>query len=92
MNGNEIFKFKADNKSVTFTIQFCLGSISNGFSAIDSIEVYSNENVYDFSVDYKSFDKFDMLIIHKYLMTKMIENNVQPYQISVAGLDLLLLI
>ena len=26
-------------------------------------------NVYDFSVDYNSIDKFDILNIHKYLMT-----------------------
>ena len=29
----KIFKFKAGNKNVNFPTQFCLGSISNGFSA-----------------------------------------------------------
>ena len=33
VNGKGIFKFKADNKNVNFGTQFCLGSISNGFSA-----------------------------------------------------------
>ena len=33
INGQEIFKFKADNKNVNFPTQFCLGSISNGLSA-----------------------------------------------------------
>ena len=39
-NGKEIFKFKADNKSVNFPAQFCLGGISNGFSATESRDVY----------------------------------------------------
>ena len=30
VNGKEIFKFKADNKSVNFSTQFCLGSIASG--------------------------------------------------------------
>ena len=33
VNGKEIFKFKADNKNVNFPTQYCLGIISNGFSA-----------------------------------------------------------
>ena len=70
VNGKEIFKFKADNKNVNFLTQFCLGSISNGFSASKSKEVSLNGNVYDFSVDYNSIDKFNILNIHKYLMTK----------------------
>ena len=31
--GKEIFKFKANNTNVNFPTQFCLGSMSNGFSA-----------------------------------------------------------
>ena len=76
VNGIEIFILKADNKNVNFPTRFCLGSISNGFSATESREVSLNGNVYDFSVDYNSIDKSDILNIHKYLMTK---NNVQPY-------------
>ena len=30
VNRKEIFKFKADNKSVNFSTQFCLGSIASG--------------------------------------------------------------
>ena len=60
-NGKEIFKLKADNKSVNFLTQFCLGSRSNGFSAIESRKVFLNRNVSDFSVGY-----------NKYLMTKVI--------------------
>ena len=54
--------------------QFCLGNISNGFSVAEPREVYLNGNIYDLPVDYNSFDKFNMLIIHKYLMTK---NNIK---------------
>ena len=72
VNRKEIFKFKTDNKNVNFPGQFCLRSISNGFSNTESREVSLNGNVYDFSVDYNSIDKSDILNIHKYLMTKMI--------------------
>ena len=65
-----MFKFKADNKNVNFPTQFCLGSIPNGFSATESRKVSLNENVYDFSVEYNSIDKSDILNIQKYLMTK----------------------
>ena len=35
VNEKEIFKFKAGNKNVSFSAQFCLGSISNGFSSLE---------------------------------------------------------
>ena len=65
VNGKEIFKFQADNKNVNFPTQFCLGSISNGFSATESREISLNGNVYDFSVDYSSIDNSSILNIHK---------------------------
>ena len=68
-----IFKFKADNKNVNFPSQFCLGSISNGFSATESREVSLNGIVYAFSVDYNSLNKSEILNIHNYLMIK---NNI----------------
>ena len=70
VNKKELFKFKVSKKNVNFSTQFCLGNISNGFSAIESREVSLNRNVYDFSVDYNSIDKSDLLNIHKYLLTK----------------------
>ena len=73
VNGKEIFKFKASNKNINFPTQFYLGSISNGFGAFESREVSFNGNVYDFSVDYNSIDKSDILNIQKYLMIK---NNI----------------
>ena len=69
----EIFKFKADNKNVHLPTQFCLRSISNGFSVIESRKVFLNGNVYYFSVGYNSINKSDILSIHKYLITK---NNI----------------
>ena len=39
VNGKETFKFKADNKNVNFPTPFCLGGISNKFSATESREV-----------------------------------------------------
>ena len=74
VNVKEIFKFEADNNNVNFSTQFYLENISNVFSAVESREVSLNENVYDFSVDYNSIDKSDILNIHKYLMTK---NNIK---------------
>ena len=57
-----------------FPTQFCLGNISNGFSVTESKEVSLNEKVYDFSVDYNSIGKSDILNIRKYFMTK---NNIK---------------
>ena len=68
-----MYKFKASNKNTNFSTQFYLGSISNGFSALESREVSLNGNGYDFSADYNSVDKSNILIIHKYLMIK---NNI----------------
>ena len=70
VNGKEILKFKADNKNINFPTQFCLRSISNGFSASESREVSLNVIVYDFSVDYNFIVKSGILNIHKYLMAK----------------------
>ena len=64
VNGKEIFKFKGNEKNVIFPTQFCLGSISNELSAIESREVSLNENVYGFTVNYNSLDKFNILNIY----------------------------
>ena len=52
--------------SINFTkgnTKFCL-----------SLHYNANGNVYNFSVDYNTIDKSDILSIHKYLMTK---NNIK---------------
>ena len=66
VNGKEIFKFKADNKTFKLLTQCCLWSISHGFSATESRGVSLKGNVYDFSIDYKSIDKYYILNINKY--------------------------
>ena len=60
VNEKLIFKFKFDSKNVDFPTQFCLVSISNGFSATESREVSLNRKVDDFSFDYNSIDKSDI--------------------------------
>ena len=65
MNGKEIYKLKASNKSNNFPSQYCLGSISNEFDRVDTKEVSFKGNVYDFSVDYEAIDKSNILNIHK---------------------------
>ena len=74
VKGQEMFKFKADNKNVNFLSQFCLGSLSDKSGATKSIEVSLKGNAYDFSVNYIAFDKCDILNIHKYLKFK---NNIK---------------
>ena len=74
VNGKEIFKFRANNKNVNFPTRFCLGSIFDGFSNTEFRKVSLNGNVYDFSIDYNSIDKCDILNIHRYSMTK---NNIK---------------
>ena len=54
VTGKEIFKFKANNKNVNFLTQFCLGSISNRFSAAESREVSFKWECVWFSVDYNA--------------------------------------
>ena len=65
INLKEVFKSKAKHKKVNFPT-----SITNGFSATEYREVSLNANVYEFSVDYSSVDKSDIINIHEYLMTK----------------------
>ena len=74
VKGEEIINFKYDNNNLNFPFWFCLGSISDGFSATESREESLNWNVYDFSVDHNSVYKSDILNIHKYLLTK---NNIK---------------
>ena len=73
-NGKQIIKFKANNKNFNFPTWFCLGDMSDGFSATESREVSLNRNMYNFSVDNNSIDKSDTRNIHKYLMIK---NNIK---------------
>ena len=62
------YKFKSDNKNVTFSNQFCLGTIYIGFGAAESGKVSLKGNVNNFSVDYNVIDKSEISNIHKYFM------------------------
>ena len=55
---------------VNFPTQFCLESISNKSNYPGSEEVLFKVNAYDFSVDYNSIDKSDILNFRKCLMVK----------------------
>ena len=57
---NKSINLKLIIKIMTF--EFCLGSISNGFGAIDFREVSLKVNMYNFSVDYNSVDKSDISV------------------------------
>ena len=59
--------------------QFYLVSIFHKFDYVQSEEVSLIGNVYDLSVDYNAIDKFDILKIHRYLITKNNINNVWAY-------------
>ena len=74
VNEKEVFKFDANNESVNFPTPFCLGSISDGFGAIESRQLSLGGNVYNLSVECDAIDKSDILNIHKYLMGK---NNIK---------------
>ena len=64
------FEFKANTKNVNFPTQYCLGSISKGFSNTEFRNISWNWKAYDFSVNYNSIDKSDIINIHRYLITK----------------------
>ena len=66
-------------KILTFHSVVSESYISNGFSACKCREVSLNHNVYDFSIDYNSIYKFDIINIHKYLMIK---NKIKKYSAS----------
>ena len=68
INGKEAFQCQADNRNVNFSTQVILGSISNGFSALDFREVSLDGNGYGFLVDFNSINKSSILNIQKYLM------------------------
>ena len=60
---------------LTFQLHFVLEAYLKDISSATKLrEVSLNENVYNFSVDYNSIDKSDILNIQKYLMVK---NNIK---------------
>ena len=72
VNGKEIVNFKAkDSEIVPYPL--CLGNISKDFTTPYRLETGLFGCVYDFSVDYWTFENDKILDIHKYLMEK---NNI----------------
>ena len=51
VNGQKIYKVKANNGNINFSNYFYLGSISDGFSTAESRKVSLGGNVHDVSVD-----------------------------------------
>ena len=70
VNAKEIFKFKDHDENANFPTRFYLASTSDGFHYTDSRKVSLGENVYNFSGDYNTIDKSDILNFHKYVMVK----------------------
>ena len=65
VNGKKSVSLKKiikNNKSITFRNQFCLGNISNE----DEYVKWEEGNVYDFSFNYDTNDKYDTLNIHNF--------------------------
>ena len=71
VNGKEIYKLKGDNGilNLKFVYEAYLMDLM-----LLTLEKYLQENVYDFSADYKAVDKFEILNIDKYLI---VENNIK---------------
>ena len=66
--GKKSLSLRPTIKILTFQLNFVSEAISNRCSATESREVSLNRKVFDFSVDYNSIDKSDILNIQKFLM------------------------
>ena len=73
VNGRQIVKFKVANSEIV-PYPLCLGNISKDFSISNATGLYGY--VYDFSVDYKAIPNNKIHDIHRYLMKKLIVNNI----------------
>ena len=65
----KIYQFKAKDSEINKD-PLCIGNIWGDFSANNMRKIGLNGCVYNFSVDYKTFDTSDIIEIHKYLMKK----------------------
>ena len=70
MNGKETIKFKAKDSEIVLH-SLCLGNISKDWTN-DNMKKKTGFNgyIYDFSTDYNTINKYDILDIYKYLMKK----------------------
>ena len=74
VNGKEIVKFKAKDSAIVAT-PLCLGNISKDWSVDNMKNTGLNEYVYEFNVDYRSFNNPVEVVnyvpfFHNYLMLK----------------------
>ena len=69
VNATKAYQFRAKDSEIKKYL-LCLGNISRDFSANNMKKTGLNGCVYDFSVNYKTFDTTDIIDIHKYLMKK----------------------
>ena len=60
--------------NITNITNFCLGTISKNLTKDEQTEISLNDTVYDFSADYTSIEKVDILDIHQHLIIK---NNIK---------------
>ena len=74
VNGKKIYKFKADNIIVNFLTPFYLQSISSKFGDVPLKGI-----VHDFSVNYDTNYRSDILKIHKYLMFGFIKKKFNGF-------------
>ena len=58
-----MLKFKFNNGNAKLSTQFCLESISDEFHATQFTEVSLGGNLYNFSVNYNTIGKSDILSI-----------------------------
>ena len=69
INTTKIYQFKAKDSEINI-YPLCLGNISGDFSANNMKNTGSNVFVYNFSVDFRTFNTSNIMDIHQYLMKK----------------------
>ena len=68
-NGKREFKFKAKDDQIVKEI-YCLGNISDDWTAANAQKTGFWGEIYDFAVDYTSTNIGDIYNVHRYLMKK----------------------
>ena len=69
VNATKVYQFKAKDSEI-IKYPLCLGNISDNVLVNSMKKIRLKWCVYDFSVDYKTFDTSNIIDIHKYLTKK----------------------
>ena len=77
VTGKEVIKFKAKKQSVVEKLS--LGIISADFNQVDRKSTGLYGYIYDFGVDYNAISNDKIYDIHRYLMEKIIKNDLWIY-------------